>query len=660
MCLTCGRRLCAGCSQNEAVRRRTELALQSVQRQAAEAADSWAAEAAEAARKQESASSELQSAKAQQAAAKIEFSAEQEATLLHKETLTGEVHAERETLDRQIAEAEKQLEERDAAVRQARSRLQDLQAALAAAPRPAADVPDDEAELREAKAEVARFRALASEREQQAAEHQAAAEQAVALESRLRAELEKLRVAHAEKRGKRLANLAFARAELNVERRAAEEAVETELAAAEAEEEARQRRAAAEREERAAAAAVVTDSTSAASDASAAVGGATSTSPVSDAEGDEGVLGRFLGKLGNFIEDLDGLVVPAGGDMAWGLPLEMQMGMAGEYGYMSESMMFNDSTAFSTSGEAGASMQGPMDEEAQTLHMERQAWERKRADCEKQLEWMQRDAERRTSEAEALRAEIARLQAEHAVSRSTADELERELSLEKQRMREYNRKLRNLLLRTVASCRGRILAALRSGSTLKTSELESLFESDWNVPVASGASQENPSEGEEFGRTVSADADLETFSSGLEAMCDELERAALDAGEDARNSGTLSDAMCAFNAAADAKEAAEEWPTSMTPTASSDTAISHEAADHLEGAAAPPSPSNSFTEEDWPEAAEAQLPPETTSSTTANAPPPANVSSSSESDHGITEEQRRKLSDMFMEDWPEASTSFSK
>merc|ERR1712232_867238 len=44
------------------------------------------------------------------------------------------------------------------------------------------------------------------------------------------------------------------------------------------------------------------------------------------------------------------------------------------------------------------------------------------------------------------------------------------------------------------------------------------------------------------------------------ALCDDLERCALEAAEDARNMGNLGDAISAFNAASDAMELADNFP----------------------------------------------------------------------------------------------------
>lgn len=544
-CLTCGRRLCIGCCQKEAVRRLIAEAEKSIQATSEEAVRRFTAEAQESEQLEANIVQELQAAEAQASAASAAPVAAREAALRSKDLLESEARVERESLEQTIAGAKGDIEAKGIELRRTREQLEELRTELAAAaPRAAAATAslaqggeDGLDDLRAARAEVASSRALAAEREEESAAHRAAAEEASAAEGRLHSEVAELRERVAQGRARRLCTLAAVRAELAIERRNAEALAESELAAAQAEE-------------------LKARSGGAASSTS----GARATSALAPAEPQEGLFGRFMGKLQGFVSDLEPLVMPLDSElgMAWGAPIDMQMGMPGGYGAMgtpAECYPWADDDDEEPQVDAA-------DSEAAALLAEKAAWERRTAEVQRQLEWMRRDAERRSAEVAGLRAEVQRLRSERDTSSAIGAKLDNELAQEKQKMEDYHRSLLAMLQRAITQSRERVLVALRHGSVQTTSEIESIFGEtcDWNAPHGGRQVRERqPAPASEA--ALAHNDERDTFAASLEALCEDLERAAVDAAEDARISGTLHDAMFALNAAADAQEATgAEWP----------------------------------------------------------------------------------------------------
>jgi hypothetical protein len=595
----------------------TKKAKEQVQARAAEAAARLTEEASQATSSRSRVVAELAAAEVQSQAVAGEVAKLESAALSDRDALSQELEAERHGLLRGVAEAEAELRERDANLRESLNHLSALREEVAAAPRPA---PEDH-ETSEVRSEVACLRSLVAEQQEESSKHQAAARAEETLEEQLRSELAELTEAATVSRAQRLCTLAYTRAELICERRAAEDAVQEELAAALAEEEAKQRRATEEQRR------LSESSTAPPPGESSGVPDTTSSK-----RGSTGVFKGFLDKLSGFAEVLDGPIEfdadASAGATDFGKDIEaLSLGLlqgsqsdpaqedAPVVAYLPKKLQNGiivlvpgerSGTMQATNEYLGADTPGLAyrgskdlgdrlyellpwgtavdcidegnwvrctilkDMEAQAIRQELAGWERRTVACERQLEWMQRDFDRRKKEVETITSEVSRLQVEASRSRTAAEELEQELTEEKQKLLRHQQRLRAHLARTVISCRERILGALRHGTAQTESELESLFDDgcDWAAPMSPSGTINNTSQQAPLGTVLKMDAEGETFVSGLEALCDDLERYAVNAAEDARSFGNLGDAMVAFNAASDAMELADNFPDTASPQSS--------------------------------------------------------------------------------------------
>jgi len=524
-CLTCGRRLCTSCNQTEAVRIECSSAERDLRQRATETESRCRAEAAEATDDLARSAEELARAQSECEAAAVEAKESQRAAKSAKEELAEEFRAEKEALSGAIEASAQELREGVAGseLADARARLGVLRPELSVAPRVhlAEEAREEEDEVVSAALlEATCFRALAGEEEQRASEEAAAAAESLAAEENLQAQLLCLREAAARGRARRLCNLAAARGELRAERE--QEASETGEAAA-----------------------------------TPANVAPTALAPAAQGEEGEDMLDRFLGKLEGFVDNLavglgDSLI---GGDFGGGVAMDAQMAMPFDYLPMVEQMgmpwgdrfadvstypMLHTTTASPPDNSTQpAVLRTPESEEAEELRVERVAWERRAAQCTRQLEWMRHDAERSAKEADSLRDEVAELYSQCAASSGSVADLERGLAAERERINEHHRRLRALLLETVASCRERMLAVLRRSACGDVyvppvpSSLESLFDDscDWAAP--SGSSQHDGTLGH-AGATAypaMADADGDTFVAGLGALGDDLVRLAAEIWE---------------------------------------------------------------------------------------------------------------------------------
>eukprot|EP00811_Abedinium_folium_P009936 NODE_1918_length_2336_cov_9.035763.p1 GENE.NODE_1918_length_2336_cov_9.035763~~NODE_1918_length_2336_cov_9.035763.p1 ORF type:complete len:647 (+),score=180.58 NODE_1918_length_2336_cov_9.035763:89-2029(+) len=549
-CMTCGRRSCPNCSQTQAVRAEAAAADRSVAEVAAEAVYAYVEEASEANEARTRVAAELVEAQGQFSAAASEALAEQTAALASREALSERIEAESAAAENEIEALRANLNERTSELGELRVRLEETEGEIAAAPRP--EPVNDEDPLQEARTEVTQALRLAAERRQQAEEHRGNATAATALEARLRSELAEHSEMAASARAQRLGDLAELRAELGAERLATEKA--DAKAAVEA---------AADAETAAAAAA------------------AAEAEPADNPR--RSLIDRFLGKIEDFVMDSD---VPISGfgdvgdasnpiDRQVGLPADFYYGWYAGFGggcggglvsgLDGRSEEFNMMMMGGMGGNGVAAASGSSSTASAGASSETNEWAQRAAACEKQLEWMRRDASRRAAEAAALCNEVASLREELVRSASTAVGLSDELETERQQMRAYHQRLRRQLRATVITSRERILGAIRNGSTQTSSELEALFDDscDWACPVSAPSVV---STGTGIGGAAMSLPDIdivegEGLTKTLSALCDELERAAADAAEESMTAPTsLCDVVCAFNAASEAKEAGDAWP----------------------------------------------------------------------------------------------------
>lgn len=192
--------------------------------------------------------------------------------------------------------------------------------------------------------------------------------------------------------------------------------------------------------------------------------------------------------------------------------------------------------------------------QAANLCAEAAAWERKYNGCQKQLEWMQRDAAQKKAQVAALRTDVRWMTGEQETSHAVVAALEEELRQVRQGSRQYKFSIGRHFASVMASCRERVLASLvasrHSSMEDGTSEIEDLFGDTCDWSIASDVAVET---GSEPGQQVTEESEL--FSS-FANLCDSLESAARDAFEASR---PLSDALLAFNAATDATVDAASW-----------------------------------------------------------------------------------------------------